>query len=72
MTPTTPATRFALVGSPYRAPRFRYGHAVTDQARGRVVVVGLSAAPIPWPVGKRGRAKSLAVYAGLNSSNDKR
>ena len=25
-----------------------------DEVRGEVVICGLSAAPIPWPVGKRG------------------
>jgi hypothetical protein len=33
--------------------------------RGEVEVVGLHEAPVPWPVGKRGRAKSLAVFQGL-------
>jgi hypothetical protein len=28
-------------------------------------VVGLHEAPIPWPVGKKGRAKSLIVYKDL-------
>src|SRR5262245_5192158 len=36
-----------------------------DQVRDRVVLVVLSSAPVPWPVGQRGRAKSLVVYAGL-------
>jgi hypothetical protein len=50
---------------PYRAPRFKYGDVVMDEARGEVVIRGLSAARIPWPVGKRGSAKSPVVYAGL-------
>jgi hypothetical protein len=54
-----------LLDGPYRAPRFRYGRTVMEQVRGLVVVVGLSAAPIPWLIGQRGRAKSLVVYAGL-------
>ena len=28
-------------------------------------VVGLSAGPIPWPVGKRGRGKALVLYGDL-------
>jgi hypothetical protein len=32
---------------------------------GGVVLVGLSDAPIPWPVGKKGRAKALVVYGRL-------
>jgi hypothetical protein len=40
---------------------FRYGKAVFCEVRGEVVICGLSDAPIPWPVGKRG----LVVYGGL-------
>src|SRR5262249_62196132 len=48
----------------YTTPRFRYGQAAFE-VRGEVTVVGLTAAPLPWPVGKRGRARSLGVYQGL-------
>src|SRR5262245_47938132 len=58
------ADRFRLLGT-YRTPRFRYGRPVVCEVRGEVTVCGLSAGPIPWPVGKRGRAKALIVYSGL-------
>ena len=57
--------RFALHFGPYQTPLFSYGDIVVDEVRGEVTIVGLSAAKIPWPVGKRGRAKSLVVYSGL-------
>jgi hypothetical protein len=53
-----------LLGS-YKSPRFRHGDRVRCEVRGELVVVGLSDAPIPWPVGLRGRAKSLVIYQGL-------
>jgi hypothetical protein len=56
--------RFRLLGT-YRTPRFRYGRTVGCAVRGEVEVVGLHEAPIPWPVGKRGRAKALVVFRGL-------
>jgi hypothetical protein len=58
------ADRFRLLGT-YRTPRFRYGQTVRCEVRGEVVIVGLLDGPIPWPVGKRGRGKSLVVYRGL-------
>jgi hypothetical protein len=34
--------------------------------RGEVTICGITDAPIPWPIGKRGRARSsLVVYKGL-------
>jgi hypothetical protein len=58
------ADRFRLLGT-YQTPRFRYGQTVFCELRGWVSVAGLSAGPIPWPVGKRGRGKALVVYADL-------
>lgn len=60
--PTPPV----LLGT-YRTPRFRYGSSALCEVRGEVLVTGLSAAPIPWPVGKRpgSRGRGLVVYAGL-------
>jgi hypothetical protein len=49
----------------YRTPPFRYGQRAECQARGEVVIVGLTDAPIPWPFGKRVRAKSLVIYRDL-------
>jgi hypothetical protein len=58
------ADRFHLLGT-YKTPRFRYGQAAFCEVRGEVTLVGLTDAPIPWPVGKRGRALSLVVSKGL-------
>ena len=58
------ADRYRLLGR-YRTPRFRYGKTVWCEVRGEVEVVGLHEAPIPWPVGKKGRARSLVVFKGL-------
>jgi hypothetical protein len=61
----TDADRVKLLHGPYRTPRFRLGRVVMDEVRGEVVVCGLTDARIPWPVGKRGRARSLVVCGGL-------
>jgi len=60
------AKRFRLRFGRYRTPRFRYGAKVEDARRGRVRIVGISDAPIPWPIGagKRG-AKSLVLFGAL-------
>jgi hypothetical protein len=58
------ADRYRLLGT-YRTPRFRYGDTTHCEVRGELVLVGLSTAPIPWPVGRRGSAKSLVVFGGL-------
>ena len=60
-----PQDRFKLHFGPYRTPRFRYGSVVMDEARGEVVIVGVTAGKIPWPIGKRGRAKSPVLYSDL-------
>ena len=57
--------RFRLLGR-YKTPRFRSGKIVSCAARGRVEIVGLSDAPIPWPIGKRGRGRTLVLYKGLD------
>jgi SOS response associated peptidase (SRAP)/NUMOD3 motif len=54
-----------LLFGPYTAPPFAYGEIVRDEVRGDVEIWGLTDAPIPWPIGKIGSAKSLVVYAGL-------
>jgi hypothetical protein len=59
------AERFRLLGA-YRTPRFRYGHKVLCEVRGEVTICGITEAPIPWPIGKRGRGRhSLIVFKGL-------
>lgn len=63
----TDSDRFRLLGT-YPTPRVRLGMVVADEARGiMVVVVGMSDARTPWPIGKAegGRARSLIVFAGL-------
>ena len=61
------AERFRLLDT-YKTPRFRYGRQVFCELRGWVTVVGLTEAPIPWPVGKRGRGKSLILYGDLEKA----
>jgi hypothetical protein len=56
--------RYRLLGT-YRTPRFRYGDVAFCAVRGAVMLVGLSSGRIPWPVGQRGSARSLAVFGGL-------
>jgi hypothetical protein len=57
------ADRFKLHFGPYRTPRFKYGALVRDGIRSEVKVVGLTDGRIPWPIGQRGRARSL-VFSG--------
>jgi hypothetical protein len=52
----------------YVTPRFDYGDVVRCARRGDVRIVGLSEAPIPWPVGQtlpRGRGRALVLYGDL-------
>jgi hypothetical protein len=57
--------RFRLLGK-YRTPRFRTGQKVRCQVRGKLVITGMTDAPIPWPIAKGGRGRhSLVVYKGL-------
>ena len=58
------AERFRLHAS-YRTPSFKYGAVVEDLVRGPVQIVGLSDGRIPWPIGTKGRAKSLVLFKGL-------
>jgi hypothetical protein len=59
------ADRFQLLFGPYRTPRFRYGEVVFCEVRGEVTLCGLTDAPIPWPVGKRGRHQAIVLCGGL-------
>ena len=57
--------RFRLLGK-YRTPRFRIGRTVFCEVRGEMVITGMTDAPIPWPVGKKGRGRhSLIVFKDL-------
>jgi hypothetical protein len=52
----------------YVTPRFDYGDVVECARRGEVRIVGLSEAPIPWPVGQtlpRGKGRALVLYGDL-------
>jgi hypothetical protein len=57
--------RLSLLFGPYGPPPVKYGDVVICEARGDVVVVGLTDAPIPWPVGKKGRAKAPILCGDL-------
>jgi hypothetical protein len=59
------ADRFKLLFGPYQAPRFRVGQVVRCEVRGKVRIVGLSDAPIPWPVCRAGKWLVPVVYRGL-------
>jgi hypothetical protein len=50
----------------YRTLRFRIGQRVRCEVRGEMIITGMTDAPIPWPVGKRGPGRnSLMVYEDL-------
>ena len=63
---TFPTSRKLRFG-PYATPRFRYGSTVADECRGEVVVVGLSAGRIQWPLGRvpGNSNRALIVFGGL-------
>jgi hypothetical protein len=59
------AERYRLLGK-YKTPCFRIGQRVRCQVRGKVVITGITDAPIPWPIAKGGRGRhSLVIYKGL-------
>jgi hypothetical protein len=64
----TDPDRYQLLGT-YRTPRVRHGRRLTCEARGPVVVIGLTDAPLPWPVcrgiGRSSGRTSLVVTGGL-------
>jgi hypothetical protein len=51
--PVTDEDRFKLRFGPYQTPVFRYGDTAFCEVRGEVILCGLTAGRIPWPVGKR-------------------
>jgi hypothetical protein len=58
-----------LLGT-YQTPAFSYGDVVRCDRRGEVRIVGLSDAPIPWPIAQtlpNGRARSLVLYGAVNA-----
>ncbi len=57
-----------LLGT-YKTPRLHIGAVVSCARRGDVRVVGLSDAPISWPVGQtlpKGRARALVLFVALD------
>jgi hypothetical protein len=54
-----------LLFGPYRAPRFKVGQTVTCAICGEIEIVGLTDGRIPWPIGKRGRHKSIILFGSL-------
>src|SRR5260221_8907808 len=67
--PMTDDDRFKLLFGPYRTPVFCYGDDVFCEMQGDVILCGLTAARIPWPVGKRkqkgSRARFIVLYGAL-------
>ena len=60
------ADRFRLRFGPYKTPRFRNGKVVSCEVPGEVRIVGLSDAPIPWPMGRKGNGPpALIVFGAL-------
>ena len=58
--------RFRLLGK-YKTPRFRIGQKVRCEVRGKVVITGMTEAPIPWPIAKGGRGRhSLVVCSSFS------
>ena len=52
----------------YTTPQVRVGSVVHCARRGDVRIVGLSSAPIPWPIGQttpKGRARPLVLFGDL-------
>ncbi len=59
------AIRYKLLFGPYRTPRFKVGAIVIDAIRGKVKIVGVSDARIPWPVSMAWTRRSPVIYGGL-------
>src|SRR3954447_21968886 len=67
--PMTDDERFRLLFGPYTTPVFQYGDDGFCAMRGEVIVCGLTAARIPWIVGKRklkgSRARAIILCGAL-------
>src|SRR3954453_23007456 len=50
---------------PYVTPVCFAGAVVECEIRGLVTIVGLSAGPIPWPIGEKEGQTALVVFKGL-------
>jgi hypothetical protein len=61
----TDADRFKLLDK-YKTPRFRLGQVACCEVRGKVVITGVTEAPIPWPVAFKGKGRhTLVLYRDL-------
>src|SRR5687767_10817571 len=58
-----PSTRLRF--GPYRMPRFAIGEQVECLARGKVRIVGISDAPVQWPLGAVAGGKSPVLFGAL-------
>ena len=59
------AIRYKLHFGRYKSPRFKLGATVEDEIRGKVRIVGVSDARIPWPLALNWRQRSVVVYGAL-------
>lgn len=57
--------RYQLFFGPYRTPRFKIGSVGKAAIRGKVKIIDVSDARIPWPVSMNWTKRSLVVYGGL-------
>ncbi len=51
----------ALIKGPYHMPPCEVGSVLTDRVRGRVIVGGVTTAPIPWPCSAHHHGASIRV-----------
>src|ERR1700733_9278034 len=58
------AKRYPLLGT-YSTPVCRVGDRVKCKMRGEMEIIDLSDAPIPWPIGNRGRNRAMVLYGDL-------
>jgi len=56
--------RYKLLHGPYEAPLARYGTTLFCELRGEVVVTGMSAGRIPWPMTRKGRCRPAFILCG--------
>jgi hypothetical protein len=60
--------RFKLLHGPYQRPFCRLGDVLFCDVRSEVIACGISAGPIPMPIGKRRQARSFVVCGGLTKA----
>ena len=58
------ADRFRLLFGPHKTPRFHIASRVRCEVGGEVRIVGLSDAPIPWPLCRVGKCRVASVSVG--------